>query len=100
VKEVFVKRTKLFNAMRQFFNDAGYMEVDTPVLQPIPGGASARPFITHHNALNMDVYLRISMGELWQKRLMVAGFDKTFEILREGTYEHKADFTLGENTDT
>jgi lysyl-tRNA synthetase, class II len=60
VKEVFVKRTKLYNAMRQFFNDAGYMEVETPVLQPIPGGASARPFITHHNALDIPLYMRIA----------------------------------------
>ena len=60
VKEVFVKRTKLFNAMRQFFNDAGYFEVETPILQPIPGGAAARPFVTHHNTLDIPLYMRIA----------------------------------------
>ena len=74
VKEVFLKRTKLFNAMRQFFNDAGYLEVETPVLQSIPGGASARPFITHHNALDIPLYMRIA-NELYLKRLIVGGFD-------------------------
>lgn len=85
VKEVFVKRTKLFNAMRTFFNDRGYMEVETPVLQSIPGGAAARPFITHHNSLDIPLYMRIA-NELYLKRLIVGGFDgcmnfpKTFEM--------------------
>src|SRR5690606_24335334 len=73
VKEIFEKRTKLFNAMRNFFNARGYMEVDTPVLQPIPGGAAARPFVTHHNALDIPLYLRIA-NELYLKRLIVGGF--------------------------
>ena len=67
VKDIFLKRTKIFNAMRQFFNERGYIEVDTPVLQPIPGGAAARPFITHHNALDIPLYLRIA-NELYLKR--------------------------------
>ena len=79
VKEVFIKRTKLFNAMRQFFNDAGYLEVETPVLQAIPGGASARPFITHHNALDIPLYMRIA-NELYLKRLIVGGFDGVYEF--------------------
>ena len=79
VKEVFVKRTKLFNAMRNFFNDAGYFEVETPVLQPIPGGAAARPFITHHNSLDIPLYMRIA-NELYLKRLIVGGFDGVYEF--------------------
>ena len=79
VKEVFVKRTKLFNAMRSFFNDAGYFEVETPVLQPIPGGAAARPFITHHNSLDIPLYMRIA-NELYLKRLIVGGFDGVYEF--------------------
>ena len=79
VKEVFVKRTKLFNAMRQFFNDAGYFEVETPILQPIPGGAAARPFITHHNSLDIPLYMRIA-NELYLKRLIVGGFDGVYEF--------------------
>jgi lysyl-tRNA synthetase class 2 len=79
VKDIFTKRTKLFNAMRQFFNDAGYMEVETPVLQAIPGGASARPFITHHNALDIPLYMRIA-NELYLKRLIVGGFDGVYEF--------------------
>ncbi|HRV54346.1 MAG TPA: OB-fold nucleic acid binding domain-containing protein, partial [Mangrovimonas sp.] len=73
VKDVFIKRTKLFNAMREFFNNAGYFEVETPVLQPIPGGAAARPFITHHNSLDIPLYMRIA-NELYLKRLIVGGF--------------------------
>jgi lysyl-tRNA synthetase class 2 len=74
VKDTFIKRTKVTNSMRQFFNDKGYLEVETPILQPIPGGAAARPFITHHNALNMPLYLRIA-NELYLKRVIVGGFD-------------------------
>ena len=92
------KRTMFWASMREFLVEKGFLEVETPVLETIPGGADARPFITHHNALDMDVYLRISMGELWQKRLMVAGFEKTFEIGRqfrnEGMdAEHLQDYT-------
>ena len=79
VKEVFVKRTKLFTAMRNFFNEAGYMEVETPILQAIPGGAAARPFISHHNALDIPLYLRIA-NELYLKRLIVGGFDGVYEF--------------------
>ena len=79
VKEVFIKRTKLFNAMRSFFNNAGYFEVETPVLQPIPGGAAARPFITHHNSLDIPLYMRIA-NELYLKRLIVGGFDGVYEF--------------------
>ena len=98
VKEMIRKRAVFWASMREFLNKKGFLEVETPVLETIPGGADARPFITHHNALDMDVYLRISMGELWQKRLMVAGFEKTFEIGRqfrnEGMdSEHLQDYT-------
>jgi lysyl-tRNA synthetase class 2 len=84
--------------MREFLVARGFLEVETPVLETTTGGADARPFATHHNALDIDVYLRISAGELWQKRLMVAGFDKTFEIGRifrnEGiSPEHLQDYT-------
>ena len=79
VKKVFKKRTKLYTAMRQFFNDAGYLEVETPVLQPIPGGAAARPFITHHNSLDIPLYMRIA-NELYLKRLIVGGFDGVYEF--------------------
>jgi lysyl-tRNA synthetase class 2 len=83
VRLTVVRRSKFWQAMRDFMLERGFMEVETPVLENTPGGADARPFVTHHNALDMDVYLRISMGELWQKRLMVAGFEKTFEIGRQ-----------------
>ena len=100
VKEVFVKRTKLFNAMRSFFNDAGYFEVETPVLQPIPGGAAARPFITHHNALDIPLYMRIA-NELYLKRLIVGGFDGVYEFSKNFRNEgmdrtHNPEFTAME----
>jgi lysyl-tRNA synthetase class 2 len=101
VRELFVKKTKFWQSVREFLVKEGFMEVETPVLENTTGGADARPFVTHHNALDMDVYLRISMGELWQKRLMVAGFEKTFEIGRvfrnEGmSAEHLQDYTAME----
>jgi lysyl-tRNA synthetase class 2 len=100
VKEVFIKRTKLFNAMRGFFNDAGYLEVETPILQPIPGGASARPFITHHNALDVPLYMRIA-NELYLKRLIVGGFDGVYEFSKNFRNEgmdrtHNPEFTAME----
>jgi lysyl-tRNA synthetase class 2 len=100
VKEVFVKRTKLFNAMRNFFNDAGYFEVETPVLQPIPGGAAARPFITHHNSLDIPLYMRIA-NELYLKRLIVGGFDGVYEFSKNFRNEgmdrtHNPEFTAME----
>jgi len=98
VKELFVKKSKYYQSMREFLQSKGFIEVETPVLENTTGGADARPFITHHNALDMDVYLRISVGELWQKRLMVGGFEKTFEMGRifrnEGMdAEHLQDYT-------
>ncbi len=100
VKEVFVKRTKLFNAMRTFFNDAGYFEVETPILQSIPGGAAARPFITHHNALDIPLYLRVA-NELYLKRLIVGGFDGVYEFSKNFRNEgmdrtHNPEFTAME----
>ena len=100
VRETFVKRTKMFNAMRTFFNERGYLEVDTPVLQSIPGGAAARPFTTHHNALNMPLYLRIA-NELYLKRLIVGGFDGVYEFSRNFRNEgmdrtHNPEFTVME----
>jgi lysyl-tRNA synthetase class 2 len=100
VKEVFVKRTKLFNAMRSFFNDAGYFEVETPVLQPIPGGAAARPFVTHHNSLDIPLYMRIA-NELYLKRLIVGGFDGVYEFSKNFRNEgmdrtHNPEFTAME----
>ncbi|MBA7597095.1 Lysine--tRNA ligase [subsurface metagenome] len=83
VKEVFKKKHIFWKSIRDFMEGEGFMEVETPVLENTPGGADANPFITHHNALDIDVYLRISMGELWQKRLMVAGYEKVFEIGRQ-----------------
>lgn len=100
VKDVFVKRTKVFNSMREFLNGHGYLEVDTPVLQSIPGGASARPFITHHNALDIPLYLRIA-NELYLKRLIVGGFDGVYEFSRNFRNEgmdrtHNPEFTVME----
>jgi len=100
VKDVFVKRTKLFNAMRTFFNEKGYMEVETPILQSIPGGASARPFITHHNSLNIPLYMRIA-NELYLKRLIVGGFDGVYEFSKNFRNEgmdrtHNPEFTAME----
>lgn len=100
VKEVFVKRTKLFNAMREFFNAKGYMEVETPVLQAIPGGAAARPFVTHHNALDIPLYMRIA-NELYLKRLIVGGFDGVYEFSKNFRNEgmdrtHNPEFTAME----
>ncbi|MCB0486127.1 MAG: lysine--tRNA ligase, partial [Flavobacteriaceae bacterium] len=82
VKETFVKRTKITNSIREFLNQKGYLEVETPILQPIPGGAAARPFMTHHNALNIPLYLRIA-NELYLKRLIVGGFDGVYEFARD-----------------
>ncbi|WP_437921366.1 lysine--tRNA ligase [Sphingobacterium sp. LRF_L2] len=99
-RDIFVKRTKLFSAMREFFNNAGYMEVETPVLQSIPGGATARPFITHHNALDIPLYLRIA-NELYLKRLIVGGFDGVYEFSKNFRNEgmdrtHNPEFTAME----
>ena len=98
LKDLFVKRSKFWNAIRMFLLNEGFIEVETPVLEVTTGGADARPFKTHHNALDIDVFLRISAGELWQKRLMVAGYGKVFEIGRifrnEGmSPEHAQDYT-------
>ena len=100
VKETFIKRTKLFNAMRSFFNNAGYLEVETPVLQSIPGGAAARPFITHHNSLDIPLYMRIA-NELYLKRLIVGGFDGVYEFSKNFRNEgmdrtHNPEFTAME----
>jgi lysyl-tRNA synthetase class 2 len=100
VKEIFIKRTKLFNAMRTFFNDRGYFEVETPILQPIPGGAAARPFVTHHNSLDIPLYMRIA-NELYLKRLIVGGFDGVYEFSKNFRNEgmdrtHNPEFTAME----
>ena len=100
VREVFIKRTKLFSAMRNFFNEAGYMEVETPILQSIPGGAAARPFMTHHNALDIPLYLRIA-NEMYLKRLIVGGFDGVYEFSKNFRNEgmdrtHNPEFTAME----
>ncbi len=100
VKETFIKRTKITNSMREFFNSRGYLEVETPVLQPIPGGAIARPFTTHHNALNIPLYLRIA-NELYLKRLIVGGFDAVYEFSKDFRNEgmdrtHNPEFTVME----
>ncbi|EDM43620.1 lysyl-tRNA synthetase [unidentified eubacterium SCB49] len=100
VKEVFKKRTKLFNAMRTFFNERDYFEVETPILQPIAGGAAARPFITHHNSLDIPLYMRIA-NELYLKRLIVGGFDGVYEFSKNFRNEgmdrtHNPEFTAME----
>lgn len=100
VKDVFVKRTKIINIIREYYNSKGYLEVETPVLQPIPGGATARPFITHHNALDIPLYLRIA-NELYLKRLIVGGFDGVYEFSRNFRNEgmdrtHNPEFTCME----
>lgn len=98
VRKMFERRARFWQAARDFYTERGFLEVETPVLETSPGGADARPFTTHHNALDIDVYLRISCGELWQKELLVAGFPKVFEIGRifrnEGqSREHLQDYT-------
>lgn len=98
VKKVFITRTKIIQAIRKFLNDRGYLEVETPMMQSIPGGATARPFRTHHNALDMDLYLRIA-PELYLKRLLVGGFEKVYEINRNFRNEgistrHNPEFTM------
>ena len=100
VKDTFIKRTKITNSIRKFFNDKGYLEVETPILQPIPGGASARLFITHHNALNMPLYLRVA-NELYLKRLIVGGFYGVYEFSKDFRNEgmdrtHNPEFTVME----
>jgi lysyl-tRNA synthetase class 2 len=100
VKEIFIKRTKVYNSMREYFNSHGYMEVETPILQPIPGGAAARPFITHHNALDIPLYLRIA-DELYLKRLIVGGFEGVYEFSKNFRNEgmdrtHNPEFTCME----
>ncbi|MCD6544075.1 MAG: lysine--tRNA ligase [Flavobacteriaceae bacterium] len=100
VKDTFIKRTKITNSIRQFFNERDYLEVETPILQPIPGGAAARPFITHHNALNMPLYLRVA-NELYLKRLIVGGFDAVYEFSKDFRNEgmdrtHNPEFTVME----
>ena len=100
VKDVFLKRTKIYNTMREMFNEYGYLEVETPILQPIPGGAAARPFITHHNALNIPLYMRIA-NELYLKRLIVGGFEGVYEFSKDFRNEgmdrtHNPEFTVME----
>ena len=100
VKDVFIKRTKIINTMRQMFNEHGYLEVETPILQSIPGGAAARPFITHHNSLNIPLYLRIA-NELYLKRLIVGGFEGVYEFAKDFRNEgmdrtHNPEFTVME----
>ena len=100
VKDVFMKRTKIINTMREMFNEYGYLEVETPILQPIPGGAAARPFITHHNSLDIPLYLRIA-NELYLKRLIVGGFEGVYEFAKDFRNEgmdrtHNPEFTAME----
>ena len=100
IKDIFLKRTKMFNSMREYFNSHGYVEVETPILQSIPGGAAARPFITHHNALDIPLYLRIA-DELYLKRLIVGGFEGVYEFSKNFRNEgmdrtHNPEFTCME----
>ncbi len=100
VKHTFLKRTRIMNAMREFFNERDYLEVETPILQPIPGGAAARPFITHHNALDIPLYLRIA-NELYLKRLIVGGYEGVYEFAKDFRNEgmdrtHNPEFTVME----
>ncbi|WP_159518747.1 lysine--tRNA ligase [Sunxiuqinia indica] len=100
VKDAFIKRTKIINTMREMFNECGYLEVETPILQAIPGGAAARPFITHHNSLNIPLYLRIA-NELYLKRLIVGGFEGVYEFAKDFRNEgmdrtHNPEFTAME----
>lgn len=100
VKQVFVKRTRIIDSLREFFNSRGYLEVETPILQPIPGGAAAKPFITHHNALDIPLYLRIA-NELYLKKLIVGGFDGVYEFSKDFRNEgmdrmHNPEFTVME----
>ncbi|SDC00270.1 lysine--tRNA ligase [Williamwhitmania taraxaci] len=100
VREVFIQRAKIISTMREFFNAKGYLEVETPILQPIPGGAAARPFITHHNALDMPLYLRVA-NELYLKRLIVGGFEGVYEFSKDFRNEgmdrtHNPEFTVME----
>ncbi len=100
VRETFIKRSRIVQSMREFFNSKGYLEVETPILQPIPGGATARPFITHHNALNIPLYLRVA-NELYLKRLIVGGFDGVYEFSKDFRNEgmdrtHNPEFTVME----
>ncbi len=100
VKDTFIKRTKITNVIRRFYNDMGFLEVETPILQPIPGGAAARPFLTHHNALDIPLYLRIA-NELYLKRLIVGGFDAVYEFSKDFRNEgmdrtHNPEFTVME----
>ena len=100
VKDTFVKRTQITNTIRDFYNNMGFLEVETPILQPIPGGAAARPFVTHHNALNIPLYLRIA-NELYLKRLIVGGFDGVYEFAKDFRNEgmdrtHNPEFTVME----
>ena len=98
VRQVFLQRTKIIDTMRRFFNERGYVEVETPILQSIPGGASARPFVTHHNALDIPLYLRIA-NELYLKKLIVGGFDGVYEFGKDFRNEgmdrtHNPEFTV------
>ena len=100
VREVFRKRTQIIQSMRELFNSRGYLEVETPILQPIPGGAAARPFITHHNTLDMPLYLRVA-NELYLKRLIVGGFEGVYEFAKDFRNEgmdrtHNPEFTVME----
>ncbi|HAQ21766.1 MAG TPA: lysine--tRNA ligase [Prolixibacteraceae bacterium] len=100
VKDTFIKRSKIINTMRQFFSEQGFLEVETPILQSIPGGATARPFMTHHNALNIPLYLRVA-NELYLKRLIVGGFDGVYEFAKDFRNEgmdrtHNPEFTVME----